>query len=141
MAPMFDHCLYFNTTALARVVEREWTKAFKPFGVTPSQGFLLRLVLAQPGMSQYEIADSLTISRPTATRLIDGLQALGLVERRAAEHDGRHWSVFPTRKGLDMEEAIAAASGGVTKRIQQQVGRGNFDETVGKVRAVCSALK
>ena len=138
---MFDHCLYFNTTSLARVVEREWTKAFKPFGVTPSQGFLLRLVLGKPGSSQFEIADELTISRPTATRLIDGLQALGLVERRAAEHDGRHWSVFPTRKALGMEEALNAASGALTKRIQQQVGRDNFADTVGKVRAVCSALK
>ena len=138
---MFDHCLYFNTTSLARVVEREWTKAFKPFGVTPSQGFMLRLVLARPGLSQFEIADDLTISRPTATRLIDGLQALGLIERRAAEHDGRHWSVFPTRKALGMEEALNAASGAVTKRIQQQVGRENFQDTVGKVRAVCSALK
>ncbi len=138
---MFDHCIYFNTTSLARVVEREWTKAFKPFGVTPSQGFLLRLVLARPGLSQFELAGELTISRPTATRLIDGLERLGLVERRAAERDGRHWSVFPTRKALDLEEAINAASGAVTRRIQQQVGRDNFAETVGKVRAVCSALK
>jgi DNA-binding MarR family transcriptional regulator len=138
---MFDHCLYFNTTSLARVVEREWTRAFKPFGVTPSQGFLLRLVLARPGLSQFEIADALTIARPTATRLIDGLQALGLVERREAAHDARHWSVFATRKALDMQDALNAASGAVTKRIQQQVGRENFQETVGKVRAVCSALK
>ncbi|MEJ6023854.1 MarR family winged helix-turn-helix transcriptional regulator [Ramlibacter sp. PS4R-6] len=138
---MFDHCLYFNTTALARVVEKEWTAAFKPFGVTPSQGFLLRLALARPGLSQYEMADELTISRPTATRLIDGLQALGLLERREAEHDGRHWSVHPTRKAREIEEAINAASGAVTRRIQQRVGRENFQDTVGKVRAVCSALK
>jgi DNA-binding MarR family transcriptional regulator len=102
---------------------------------------MLRLVLARPGLSQYEIAGELTISRPTATRLIDGLQALGLVERRAAEHDGRHWSVHPTRKALAMEEGLNAASGAVTRRIQQQIGRDNFQETVGKVRAVCSALK
>lgn len=138
---MFDHCLYFNTTALARVVEREWSRAFKPFGVTPSQGFLLRLVLSRPGLSQFEIADALTISRPTATRLIDGLQALGLLERRQAEHDARHWSVFPTVKALGLEDAINAASGEVTRRIQQQVGKENFLQTVGKVRAVCSALK
>jgi DNA-binding MarR family transcriptional regulator len=141
MAAMFDHCLYFNTTSLARVVEREWTKAFKPFGVTPSQGFLLRLVLAQPGLSQFEIAGELTISRPTATRIIDGLEKLSLIERRAAERDGRHWSVFPTRKALEVEDAINAASGAVTRRIQQTIGKENFDQTVGKVRAVCSALK
>ena len=138
---MFDHCLYFNTTSLARVVEREWTQAFKPFGVTPSQGFMLRLVLAKPGLSQFEIAEELTISRPTATRLLDGLQALSLIERRASEHDGRHWSVFHTRKALAKEDAQTAARGSVTRRIQQQVGHANFQDTVGKVRAVCSALK
>jgi DNA-binding MarR family transcriptional regulator len=138
---MFDHCLYFNTTALARVVEREWAQAFKPLGVTPPQGFLLRLVLAQPGLSQYEIAEALTISRPTATRLIDGLQALGLVERRDAQHDARHWSVHPTARGRALEDALNSASGSVTRHIQQHVGKENFVETVGKVRAVCSALK
>jgi DNA-binding MarR family transcriptional regulator len=141
MATMFDHCLYFNTTALARVVEREWAQAFKPFGITPPQAFLLRLVLAQPGMSQHEIATELTISRPTATRLIDGLQALGLLERRDAEHDARHWSVHPTAKARAMHDALNAASGAVTRRIQQHVGKDNFLDTVGKVRAVCSALK
>lgn len=138
---MFDHCLYFNTTSLARVVEREWAKAFKPLGVTPPQGFLLRLVLARPGLSQYEISDELTISRPTATRLIDGLEALGLLERREAEHDARHWAVYPTERGKALEAALNSASGAVTRRIQQQVGKDNFADTVGKVRAVCSALK
>jgi predicted DNA-binding protein (UPF0251 family) len=81
---MFDHCLYFNTTALARVVEREWAQAFKPLGVTPPQGFLLRLVLARPGLSQFELADELTISRPTATRL----SARARTSRARCERDG-----------------------------------------------------
>ena len=138
---MFEHCLYFNTTSLARVVEREWTKAFKPLGVTPSQGFLLRLVLARPGLSQFEIASELTISRPTATRLIDGLERLALVERRAGGPDARHWAVHPTAKARALHDDLNAASGAVTKRLQQHLGKDNFLETVGKVRAVCSALK
>lgn len=138
---MFDHCLYFNTTALARVVEREWMKAFKRLGVTPPQGFLLRLALARPGLSPSELAAALTISRPTATRLIDGLETLGLVERRGAEHDGRHSQVFPTERGMALEQALNDASGEVTRRIQRAVGKDNFSDTVGKIRAVCSALK
>ena len=69
---MFDQCLYFNTTALARVLEREWTKAFKPFGLTPSQAFMLRAILDKPGLLQSELAAGLAISRPTATRSLDG---------------------------------------------------------------------
>ncbi|MFN3571750.1 MAG: MarR family winged helix-turn-helix transcriptional regulator [Polaromonas sp.] len=138
---MFDHCLYFNTTALARVVEREWAAAFKPFGLTPPQGFLLRMVLARPGLSQHELASELTIARPTATRLLDGLQALGLVERRDAEHDARHWAVFPTAAAQKIHADLNAASGQVTQRIQRQIGKENFTDTVSKVRGVCSALK
>lgn len=138
---MFDHCLYFNTTALARLVDKEWTLAFKPFGVTPSQGFMLRLVLKQPGMLQHAIADELTISRPTATRLLDGLQKLKLIERRAIESDGRHWAVYPTATAETLHAAINKASGEVTRRIQTQIGKENFDETVARVRSVSSALK
>lgn len=49
----------------------------KPFGQTLPLAFMLQLVLARPGLSQHEIADQLTFTRPTATRLLDGLQALG----------------------------------------------------------------
>jgi DNA-binding MarR family transcriptional regulator len=138
---MFDHCLYFNTTALARVVEREWAAAFKPFGLTPPQGFMLRLILGQPGLSQHALATELTISRPTATRLLDGLQALDLIERRGNGTDGRHWAIFPTADALGIHAALNTASGQVTQRIQRTIGRDNFLETVGKVREVCSALK
>lgn len=138
---MFDHCLYFNTTALARVVEKEWASAFKPFGLTPPQGFMLRLILARPGLSQYELATELTISRPTATRLLDGLQALGLVERRDSDFDARHWSIFPTAAAEKIHTSLNAASGQVTQKIQRTVGKDNFLQTVDKVREVCSALK
>ena len=138
---MFDHCLYFNTTALARLVEREWAAAFKPFGLTPPQGFLLRMVLERPGLSQHELASELTIARPTATRLLDGLQALDLIERRDAAFDARHWAVFPTPAAHAIQAGINAASGQVTQRIQRQIGKENFKDTVSKVRGVCSALK
>ncbi|MES2511998.1 MAG: MarR family winged helix-turn-helix transcriptional regulator [Pseudomonadota bacterium] len=138
---MFDHCLYFNTTALARLVDKEWTIAFKPFGVTPSQGFMLRLVLKKPGLLQHQIADELTISRPTATRLLDGLQSLKLVERRSTESDGRHWAVYPTADAEALQIAINKASGEVTRRIQQTIGKDNFDETVSRLKSVSGALK
>ena len=138
---MFEHCLYFNTTALARVVEREWAAAFKPFGLTPPQGFLLRLVLAQPGLSQHELASELTIARPTATRLLDGLQNLGFIERRAAAFDARHWAVHPTPAAQEIQAALNVASGQVTHRIQREIGKENFSDTVRKVRSVCSVLK
>jgi DNA-binding IclR family transcriptional regulator len=50
---------------------------------------MLRAVLLQPGMLQSQLAKELVIQRPTATRVLDGLQNLGLVERRPTSNDGR----------------------------------------------------
>jgi len=137
---MFDHCLYFNTTALARTVEREWTAAYAPFSLTPPQGFVLRVVLRQPGVLNRELAEVLGIARPTATRLVDGLVAKDLVERHPSAEDGREWNVFPTDAGRALEAVLQAASAKVARRLREQVGAGEFDGTVQAIRDVRNAL-
>jgi DNA-binding MarR family transcriptional regulator len=137
---MFDHCLYFNTTALARLVEREWTLAYKPFDLTPPQGFVLRAVLNRPGLLNRELAELLGIARPTATRLLDNLDAKHLIERRPSEGDGREWNIFPTEAGLALKAPITKASAEVAKRVRGQVGEQNFDAVVGTMRGIRDAL-
>lgn len=138
---MFDHCLYFNTTALARLVEREWTKAFKPLGLTPSQAFMLRVVLAKPALLQNELARELTISRPTATRTLDGLQKLGLIERRSTESDGREYAIHPTALAQGMKDSLNAASAAVTKRLKRELGQAQFDDAVSRMKNIRSSLE
>ncbi|MGZ5198910.1 MAG: MarR family winged helix-turn-helix transcriptional regulator [Telluria sp.] len=137
---MFDHCLYFNTTALARLLEREWTRAFKPFGLTPSQAFMLRVVLDKPALLHNELARELSISRPTATRTLDGLQKLELVERRATGSDGREYAIYPTAAAQGMKHALGAASAAVTKRLKKELGHEEFDEAVSKMRTIRGTL-
>lgn len=137
---MFESCLYFNTTALARQLERVWSAAFAPFGLTPAQAFLLRTILTHPGLAAYEIADTQAIARPTATRLIDGLAAKGLVERRSSDDDGRAQSVHPTDAAIPLHEPLNRASGEVTRRLQRILGADRFHETVENVRAVRFSL-
>ncbi|MGG1946406.1 MarR family transcriptional regulator [Trinickia sp. NRRL B-1857] len=137
---MFDQCLYFNTSALARRLEREWAEAFEPFGVTPPQGFMLRAVLDRPGLLQHELADVLSIARPTATRVLDGLEARGYIERHRAQGDGREVSIVPTDAALALKQALNEASGEVTARLKAQLGGPAFADTVSSIRAVRSAL-
>lgn len=137
---MFEECLYFNTVALARRLEREWAVAFKPYGLSPSQAFLLRTILARPGLLQRELADSLVISRPTATRALDGLAAKELIERRDSERDGREYAIYPTRKAMMLQTPLNEASSKVTKRMKKKLSEEAFAETVSKMRGVRSAL-
>ena len=137
---MFDHCLYFNTTSLARQLERIWTEAFKPFGLTPPQAFTLRAVLARPGMLHSELADTLKIARATATRSVDGLVARGLLERRAAKGDGRESELHPTLSAIEIGDGLNAASSEVTQRLQAQLGAGVFSGFVQQARSISSHL-
>ena len=138
---MFEQCLYFNTTSLARQLEREWTSAFKPFGLTPSQAFMLRVVLDKAPLLQSELANEMNISRPTATRALDGLERLALIKRVTSNKDGREQEIYPTKKALELKDGINAASGAVTKRLKKVLGGDHFEEVVGQLRGISSALK
>lgn len=138
---MFDHCLYFNTTALARRLEREWAEAFAPFGLSPPQAFMLRVILAKPGLLQHELAQELSIARPTATRALDFLQAKGLVERCGRDDDKREICLHPTPEAMAIHEALHKASGVVTRRLNRLLGTTEFEATVASIRHARSTLE
>ena len=121
---MFDHCLYFNTTALARRLEREWTDAFAKFELSPPQAFMLRAILAKPGLLQRELASELSIARPTATRALDFLENKGLAVRRGRDGDGREVCIHPTKEAVAMHAALDEAirlQPGMTAFLQQDM--------------------
>lgn len=137
---MFDHCLYFNTTSLARKLEREWSVAFKEFGLTPSQAFMLRVILAKPGRHQIELAKEMNITKPTASRSLDGLAQLGFIERRGSDKDSRGVQIFPTRQALKICDELNAASGEVTKKFKLLLGGDEFGEIVSRLHKISSAI-
>lgn len=138
---MFDHCLYFNTSALARRLEREWAEVFESFDLTPPQAFTLRAVIARPGMLQNELSEELSIARATATRALDGLEAKGFIERHRSPGDGREISIYPTVDATRLKVSLNEASGAVTAKLKKMLGSEAFADTVSKIRSVRSALK
>lgn len=137
---MFEHCLYFNTTSLARKLEREWSLAFKPFSLTPPQAFMLRVILQKPASLQSELANEMNISRSTATRTLDGLQKLGYTKRSSSEKDGRESEIHPTAKAIKIREDLNLASGEVTKKFKKLLGNDVFERVVGEVRTVSEVI-
>jgi DNA-binding MarR family transcriptional regulator len=137
---MFDYCLYFNTSALARRLDQEWTAAFVPFGLTPPQAFMLRAVLGRPGLMQRELSAEMSIAKSTATRALDFLAAKGFVERRAGAGDGREKAIFPTKAALAIHAQLDAASAAVTARLKNILGAPQFAETVSNIKHVRAAL-
>jgi DNA-binding MarR family transcriptional regulator len=138
---MFEQCLYFNTTSLARQLEREWTNAFKPFGLTPPQAFMLRVVLDKAPILAGELATELNISRPTATRGLDHLERMGFIRRIASAKDAREQEIHPTNNATKIKADLNAASAAVTKKMKKLLGTNEFDSVVTQMRSITSALQ
>jgi DNA-binding MarR family transcriptional regulator len=83
-----------------RAAKRARARAEPSAPLTPSQMDLLTPLLAAPdGLGLRELARSVGIAPPTATRMIDGLESRGYVTRARDPEDGRAVRIALTVEG------------------------------------------
>ncbi|MGO4369243.1 MarR family winged helix-turn-helix transcriptional regulator [Paenibacillus sp. 2TAB19] len=117
-------CLYFTTNRLNRAITRMADEAFATTGLTPAYGYLIRLVIGQPGITQKELSEKLYITPSTLTRFIDKLEGKRLVERKV---QGKTVLVYPTEQGKQLGPSLREAS----KRLKE-----TYEALLGKEAAV-----
>ncbi len=86
----------FLTSDVARLLRKRFECATRDCGITGPQWRALQLILENPGINQGTLAAHLEVEAITAGRMIDRLQKLGLVERRADPADRRVWLLHLT---------------------------------------------
>jgi DNA-binding MarR family transcriptional regulator len=74
--------------------------------VHPGQLWCLRVIAGHDGITQRELAEQLYVARPTVTKMLQGMERAGLVERRDDEHDQRLTRVHLTDRGRDFEAKL-----------------------------------
>ncbi len=99
-------------------VSRRVALAVEPFGMTVQQYNVLRILrgAGTAGLPTLDIADRMIERTPGITRLIDKLEAKGLVNRMRGFGDRRQVLCRITPSGLD---AVAAIAPGVDARVDQ----------------------
>jgi MarR family transcriptional regulator, transcriptional regulator for hemolysin len=113
----------------ARLLRRDFERRSKGTGLTRAQWAVLAYVARNEGSSQAALADMLDIEPITLVRLLDKLEALGLVERRPDPADRRVRRLFLTAATgplLEQLQALAAetreaAMVGLTEAERQQL--------------------
>lgn len=101
----------------ARAWRRAIDEALQPFGLTEATWRpLIHLARATRPMQQKDLADSLGLDRSAVVRLLDMLEAAGLVERQTTEGDRRSWTIAPTRTGTETAGRVEAAATAVRVR-------------------------
>jgi len=76
---------------VARLIRIEADKRARLRGMTRAQWALLIRLEQNPGLSQKEVADLLEVEPISVARLVDKLEAGGLIERRPDPGDRRIW--------------------------------------------------
>jgi DNA-binding MarR family transcriptional regulator len=105
----------------AAQLDHDMLDALKPFGLTPTQYNVLRILrgAGSSGLCRNEVRDRLVAWVPDATRLLDRLEDTGLVVRGREGEDRRFVRARITRKGLDL---LGRLDGVVTDLHRRQLG-------------------
>lgn len=138
---MFDRCLYFNVNALARLVNKKWTEAFGVFDLSPAHGYMLRVVLAKPGIAQKELAVELELEKSTITRFVDALQKKKLVIRKMGGKDSREMNIYPTAQALKIHDSLEELGEDLYQNMVNTIGKNNLISLVDKLRKGAGKLK
>jgi DNA-binding MarR family transcriptional regulator len=138
---MFEECLYFNSNALARTVTRVWAEAYKPFDLSPPHAFMLRVVLAKPGLMPRELAKELSLSRSTVTRFLDSLEKRVLLVRKMTTQDGREVQIYPTKAAIEIHDKLDKTGKSLSKLMEKIIGQDDLSKTVSNLRKLQNILE
>ena len=137
---MFEECLYFNSNALARTVTRVWTAAYKPYGLSPPHAFMLRVVLAKPGLMPRELAKELSLSRSTVTRFLDSLEKRKFLVRKMATEDGREVQIYPAKAAIKIHDELEKTGKNLSKQMEDMFGKDHLSQTVFNLKKLQNIL-
>jgi MarR family transcriptional regulator, transcriptional regulator for hemolysin len=107
----FERDLMFLLHDVARLMRVDADKRARAHGMTRAQWGILIWLERQPGLSQKELSEILEVEPITVARLIDRLEARGMVERRPDPKDRRIWRLhlctpaYPVLREIDWQRA------------------------------------
>lgn len=124
-----ERTLAFLLNDVARLLRTRFEQNARELGLTRSQWQVLAYLARNEGIQQGALAELLELEPITLTRIIDKLQASGLVERRLHPRDRRVWQLHLRANAspllaemkrigaLTREEALQGISGSDRERL------------------------
>ena len=95
---------------------------FKPFGISPQQYNILRILRgAKDRVNMHCVKERMIDRAPNATRLTDKLIAKGLVERERCEEDRRVVYVRISDKGLELLAAMDKKNRAILQETEERL--------------------
>jgi DNA-binding MarR family transcriptional regulator len=109
-----EHEAHISLGRTWAVLDHAFSDALKPYGITATQYNVLRILrgAGQQGLCRGEVMERMVTKVPDATRLLDRLEAGGLIERCRSAADRRFVTTTITAEGLrllgELDEPVQA---------------------------------
>ncbi|WP_419758123.1 MarR family winged helix-turn-helix transcriptional regulator [Acidisoma sp.] len=120
LPPEDDLLLLIGDTA--RLIGTYADRVARRHGMTKAQWVLLLKLSRHPGLSQKDLAELMEVEPITVGRLVDRLEARGLVARDADGHDRRVWRLRLTPDAGPLLEVLAGHRADIAEMIVTGIG-------------------
>ena len=101
-----DYDIGFKIHTLNSQLEYMFWKSIKDFDITTQQYALLKPLWEKDGITQKELSDKTSKQAPTVTRMVTALEKKGLLIRTLDAADRRHYRIYLTDAGKELEGKI-----------------------------------
>lgn len=132
------HSIVFHISSTAKKIQKTLAYKVSCGDLSFTQGATLLIVKFKKEVYQNEIAASLYLEPASLVTVIDGLEKLGLVERKDLAEDRRKYKIVLTPKGVQVSEEVYSQLKKLNAVIKKQMTNEEyfiFCQTLSKVEA------
>lgn len=114
------------TTRMKRILDLQCADSREP--ITGVQGWIVAYVCNNPDRDvfQRDIEEMFRIRRSTATGILNGMQAAGLISRRAVDYDARLKKIVPTEKAVILHKKAKKALDEFESNLKKNIPEGKL---------------
>jgi DNA-binding MarR family transcriptional regulator len=121
---------------VAQLVRRQADKRAREFGMTRAQWAVMARLQREPGITQSRLAALTDVEPITIGRLVDRLEASGLIERQPDPDDRRIWRLRLTPKAAPILKHVTAFRRELHDEMAQGLDARELDALVASLQRV-----
>lgn len=141
----YDEARHASFGALLSRAYRQWRRAadlrLQPFDLTEATWLpLIRIARSPAPPRQKDLAASLSLDSSSVVRLLDNLEAAGLIERREEASDRRAKVIVLTARGRAIARKVETVAAQVRRNALRELSEQDIETTIRVLSHVCSVL-
>jgi DNA-binding MarR family transcriptional regulator len=135
---VLDESIGFIVFRAHQAMRQEMYRRFAALNLemTPEQWVVLMRLWERDGRTQNELGDSTLRDKHTISRMIDGMETRGWLERRPDPADGRSRLVFLTRQGAALEARLVPLARELIGELLRGISAHDLEVTLRTLRRV-----